>query len=267
MGVGALGNKIFFAGGYTSSDDATSRVDIYDASTNTWSTFELSEARSNPVVASAGNKIFFATGCSLNGGLCESPSKLVDVYDASVNSWSTTSLSEARIGLAAAAIGGKALFAGGYTFSAFSSRVDVYNSVTNSWTIDSLSVNREGVVAATLGTKAFFAGGVTRFGNTPIYSDKVDIYDNTTQSWTNATLSQQAQFAGAASDVRRVLFFPYGIRMEIYDSISDTWFFSDLTQPLYGSSVIGAGGEIYVAGGSLNNTYTNYTKQVWRVKF
>jgi hypothetical protein len=56
-------------------------------------------------------------------------------------------------------------------------------------------------------------------------------------------------------------------RMEIYNSVSNTWYFSDLTQPLYSSSVIGTGGQIYVAGGALNSSYTNYTGQVWWLQF
>lgn len=267
MGVATLGSKIFFAGGYISSDNATSRVDIYDASTNIWSTAELSEARINPAAASAGNKIFFAGGCPLNSGLCETPSAIVDVYDASTNTWSTTNLAEARVGLVGASVGDKALFCGGYTFPAFSSRVDIYNSTSGSWTLGSLSEDREGLVAATMGTKVFFAGGAVAFGNTPAYSRRVDIYDNATQSWTNASLSQPAQFAGAAVDANKVLFFPFGTRMEIYNSISNSWYFSDLNQPLYSSSVIGAGGQIYVAGGALNNNYTIYSNQVWRVQF
>ena len=267
MGVATLGSRIFFAGGYINSDNATSRVDIYDASTNIWSTAELSEARINPAAASAGNKIFFAGGCPLNSGLCETPSAVVDVYDGSTNTWSTTNLAEARIGLAGASVGDTALFAGGYTFPGFSSRVDFYNSTLNSWTVGSLSEGREGLVATTMGTKVFFAGGAVAFGNTPAYSRKVDIYDNATQSWTNASLSQPAQFVGAAVDANKVLFFPFGTRMEIYNSISNTWYFSDLNQPLYSSSVIGAGGQIYVAGGAMNNNYTLYSNQVWRVQF
>jgi hypothetical protein len=267
MSVATIGNKIFFAGGYISSDDATSRVDIYDATSNSWSTAELSQARTGVAAASAGNKVFFAGGCSLDGGLCQTPSALVDVYDASTNIWSTTSLSEARIGLAAASVGDKGLFSGGYTFSGFTSTVNIYNSTSNSWTISSLSEAREGIAATTLGTKTFFGGGTVSFGNTQAYSNRVDIYDNSTQSWTIASLSQPAQFVGAASDVSRVLFFPYGNRMEIYNSVSNTWYFSELNQPLYSSSLVGAGGQIYVAGGALNSNYTNYTSQIWRVQF
>ena len=273
MGVATLGNKIFFAGGYISSDDHTSRVDIYDASTNTWSTAELSEARINPAAATAGNKIYFGGGCPLNGGLQETPSSRVDVYDAITNTWSITELSEARTSLTAASVGNKIMFAGGWgawgsSNSGFSKKIDSYLDVINQWSIDSLSEARSGLVAATLYNKVFFAGGwIGGLPNTPAYSSRVDIYDNTTQSWSFATLSQPAEFSGAASDGNRILFFPYGSRMEIYNSASSNWYYSELNQPLYSSSVVGAGDNIYVAGGALNSNYTNYTSQVWRVQF
>jgi hypothetical protein len=270
MGVASLGNRIFFAGGYTSGDAATNRVDIYNATTNTWSTAELSEARVSPAAASAGNKIFFGGGCPLDGGLCETPSSRVDVYDATTNTWSATELSEARAFLAATSVGNKVLFAGGWgnnAISAISKRLDSYNTITNQWSIDSISEARAGLVAATLNTKAFFGGGAISFGNTPVISSRVDIYNNATQTWTIAYLNQSAEFAGAASDGTRVLFFPYGTRMEIYNSTSNNWYFSDLNQPLYSSSVVGAGGQIYVAGGAVNSNYINYTNQVWRVRF
>jgi hypothetical protein len=268
MGVAVLGNKIFFAGGYISSDNHTSRVDIYDAGSNTWSIAELSEARINPAGVSLGNKIYFGGGCPLDGGLAETPSSRVDVYDATTNTWSTAELSEARTSLAAASLGNKILFAGGSGNRGFSKKVDSYSDGINQWSIDSISEVRSGLVAATVSTKAFFAGGwIGGSPNTPAYSNRVDIFDNTTQSWSVANLSQPAEFSGAASDATRVLFFPYGTRMEIYNSVSNNWYFSDLIQSLYSSSVVGAGGQIYVAGGALNNNYTIYTSQVWYVQF
>ena len=268
MGVATLGNKIFFAGGYINSDSHTSRVDIYDAGTNTWSVAELSEARINPAAVSLGNKIYFGGGCPLDGGLQVTPSGRVDVYDATTNSWSTAELSEARTSLAGVSIGNKIFFAGGWGNNGFSKKVDSHIGVTSQWSIDSLSEARSGLVSATLNNKAFFAGGwIGGLPNTPAYSSKVEIYDNATQSWSVATLSQPAEFSGAASDGNRILFFPYGTRMEIYNSASNNLYYSELNQSLYSSSVVGAANHIYVAGGALNSNYTNYTSQVWRVQF
>src|SRR6188508_1129414 len=45
MAIISAGNKIFFAGGLIDPRILSSRVDIYDISTNTWATAELSQAR------------------------------------------------------------------------------------------------------------------------------------------------------------------------------------------------------------------------------
>lgn len=69
-GVAVLGNRIFFGGGIVPSIngstcaiwnfmfDRSSAVDIYDASSNTWSTAQLVRARC-ATGATAGNKVFF----------------------------------------------------------------------------------------------------------------------------------------------------------------------------------------------------------------
>ena len=63
----AVGNKVFFAGGVDFDEtnyvyDPVSVVDIYDISTNTWSTANLSEPRGSCKAVVSGNKIFFAGG-------------------------------------------------------------------------------------------------------------------------------------------------------------------------------------------------------------
>ena len=66
----AAGNKIFFGGGEISDGTfPTKTVDIYDASTNTWSVAALSQPGKDMGTAIAGNKVFFA-GCE--GGLAAS---------------------------------------------------------------------------------------------------------------------------------------------------------------------------------------------------
>ena len=61
MAVASAGNKILFAGGYSTGSLST-RVDIFDFAANTWSTAELSSQRRRIAAVAAGNKIFFAGG-------------------------------------------------------------------------------------------------------------------------------------------------------------------------------------------------------------
>jgi hypothetical protein len=66
VGVNAMvsaDNKIFFAGG-SSGSSPLSRVDIFNLTTQTWSTTDLSLPRTNISAVACANKVFFAGGTS-----------------------------------------------------------------------------------------------------------------------------------------------------------------------------------------------------------
>ena len=120
LSIAVAGNKVLFAGGYyqvtTFSDFVFSNwVDIYDASTGSWSTATLSQARSDLTATTVGNKIYFAGGTDLWNPNDYDCTKSIDIFDASNNSWSTSSLAEAKGGHAAIAVGNKIYWAGGRT--------------------------------------------------------------------------------------------------------------------------------------------------------
>jgi len=110
-------------------------VDIYDTSTNSWSTTNLSQARSRISATSAGGKVFFGGGVSKEDfvPLTLTLSSVVDIYDTSTNSWSTTNLSQARYSLAATSADGKVFFGGGY--SKLDSNGQILSSVVDIYTI------------------------------------------------------------------------------------------------------------------------------------
>ncbi|MGI8583746.1 MAG: PKD domain-containing protein, partial [Chitinophagaceae bacterium] len=94
MAVASAGNKIVFAGGQSNGctgswceDWGSSRVDIYDVSTNSWSIAELSAHRYGIAAIAVGNKIFFAGGEAGDGANNFLYSN-VDIYDVSTNTWS-----------------------------------------------------------------------------------------------------------------------------------------------------------------------------------
>ena len=60
-------DKVFFAGGNTSSTGYTNKVEIYDVSVNSWSTKTLSESKQGVAVVTADDKIYFAGGYSMTG--------------------------------------------------------------------------------------------------------------------------------------------------------------------------------------------------------
>ncbi|HET9825375.1 MAG TPA: PKD domain-containing protein [Chitinophagaceae bacterium] len=85
MAVAAIGNKVFFAGGwfYTGNPppywQASKVVDIYDLATKSWSVSALSVSTGSGYVAVLSDKVYFMGG----------PSSSVDIYDNTTNTWST----------------------------------------------------------------------------------------------------------------------------------------------------------------------------------
>jgi len=153
--------KLVFAGGSLSAPtniSPSSRVDIYDTLTQTWSTAELSVPRWKIATIAVGNKIFFAGGEYGSGGW--RPSKTVDIYNVSTNTWSVDSLSTPRYDIAAATVGNKIFFAGGFkgeqSLTDISTAVDIYDLSTNSWSFTHLSEARWAITAVTSNNKIYF---------------------------------------------------------------------------------------------------------------
>lgn len=193
LSTASAGNKILFAGGsngiWDPSDGETeffTRVDIYDAFTNTWSTAELSEARSHITAASIGNKVIFAGGLSKNAPSNFSFSDRIDIYDVSTNQWTTATLSEARSTMKAAVVGDKLLLAGGVKSHEFSDKVDIYDASAGTWSVATLSVKRVVSSTARLETKVLFFTGP--FSDQD-FTSSMDIYDAATNSWSTTQLN------------------------------------------------------------------------------
>ena len=202
----ASGTKVLFAGGWSSANqDVTSRVDIYDTVSQTWSTAELTQARYDISVIAVGNKIFFAGGT--DDWFFTSR---IDIYDVSSNTWSTAELSKARGRMAVAAIGNRVFFAGGDCFdgdaggtmiNSVSDVVDIYDISTNTWTVSHLSERRGNLEFAgmSLNNKFYVAGGFFhQWGASPYISNKVDVYDNASGSWSATTLANARADIGTA---------------------------------------------------------------------
>lgn len=176
IAVAVVGNKAFFAGGYSWLPTPVyyNTVDVYDASTNTWSTATLSEARANATPVVAGNLAFFA------GGLGGSQySDRVDIYDGSTGTWSTASISAAKSGMVAAVTNHRVMFAGGGSLG-YTAPVEVYDRDNGTWSVENLSQARVDFAAVSVNNKAVFAGGRSSNG-WPLYgSGQVDIYQDAT---------------------------------------------------------------------------------------
>lgn len=204
LAAAVAGNKIVFAGGVTDFSyppgvEGVELVDIYDLATNSWSTAQLHMPKYDMSVISSGNKIFFTPGWYTDGGTWMDPNKLVDVYDASNNIWSTVSLDMAKVGVTPAAVGSKVLFAGGYngwTTGLWLSKVDIYDLAGNNWTSHNLSHGAQGYTAVTAGNKIYFAGGI---GQGESFFNTIDVYDDLSNSWSVTSFQQPRAGVAAAA--------------------------------------------------------------------
>ncbi len=250
----SAGNKILFAGG-SNIHGFSKTVDIYDVTTNVWTTAQLSQARFELTAASAGNKILFA------GGYLDDYSSVstVDIYDVSTNTWTTAHLSEARSHLSAASAGTKIFFAGGSPSDyIYSKTVDIYDVATDTWTSAQLSKARFGLSAASAGNKIIFAGGID---DSAVTGKTVDIYNVATNTWTTSQLSEERFYgsnSGAAAGSKVVFaggiggasaINAYSKVVDIYDVNTNSWTKSQLSDPKSYLAAVGTANTIVFAGG------------------
>jgi hypothetical protein len=300
MVVASAGNKILFAGGYST------RVDIFDFEANTWSTAELSSKRRGIAAVAAGNKIFFAGGQSEDEIF-----KVVDIYDVATNTWSLSSLlSTEGDGLTTAAVGNKVFFTGGHFFFYPPNSVDIFDLTTNTWSAANLSAPRSYTTAVSANNKVYFTGG-----STGQVSNVIDIYDNNTGGWSTSYL-QVPRVLHAAIAVNDILYFAGGYstngptcsvetlntntgartlmnlsmpievlhavvkdnkilflrsgdladsdKFDVYDIASNTWSIGVLPYKIGGASIISVNDTIYVAGISINGVLSD---KVWKLEF
>lgn len=241
MAIVAAGNKIFFAGGYHHdawSGMPSNLVNIYDISTNTWSTSELSAARGFIKAAVAGNKVVFA------GGINEEQRmyfKAVDIYDLQTNTWNKTEMKGTPRAIGAAVTAGnKIFFIAGYrgfvpsgpmwdVMGNPTNEIDIYDASSGQWTTTALQITRDNFAAVPNGDKIYVAGGYT--GLWPSYMIReVEVIDVHTLAKTNICLSQSNAFntQSVVSLNHLVAFFVGNHKLDVYNTVTGEWFNADL---------------------------------------
>ena len=234
-----VGSKTLFAGGIRYSDTdpdpnayvLSDVVDIYDASTNTWSTAKLSLGRADMIAINVGSKAIFV------GNHWDNVDDVVDIYDASANTWSTASLSQARNHISVVTAGNKVFFAGGRVHEFDSNVIDIYDASSNTWSKATLSQARFSISSVSVGSKVIFAGGDIHAEQGKIGvrgSTVIDIYDVSSDVWSQASLSKDNNGAvGAVTVGTKALFMGctggcpcynrYSEVADLYDLSSNSW--------------------------------------------
>ena len=187
LACATVGELTLFAGGSApqANQSETAIVDIWDHSTDSWSTTRLSQPRKKPVAVVAGHKVLIA------GGEIHKPprglggySAVVDIFDSKTRTWTQARLSMPRQYFGgASATADIALFAGGFGPGGLTSRlgvVDLYDAKADKWTLGRLSVNRSNLHAASIGGRyaAFGSGNIDDASKMAF-----DFYDGVTGKW------------------------------------------------------------------------------------
>jgi hypothetical protein len=167
VGFDGLHHIAVFAGGYDLSSGAvTDRVDLYNFSTQKWSTATLSEPRGFVAATSLYGKVYIAGGMRNDN----TPSDRVDIFDPETNTWSIASLCVPRAfsGENAATACGKVFFGGGgqldlntQTWVTSSDVMDIYDGTTGIWSVEYLDHPLINHAVVSGGNEVVFAGGTT----------------------------------------------------------------------------------------------------------
>ncbi|MEJ7589688.1 MAG: T9SS type A sorting domain-containing protein [Ferruginibacter sp.] len=196
------------------------KADIYDATTNTWTSQALVGRNGSTTLGMAAtvinDTIYFAGGMSSNQPYDYAEVYLtstINIYDAANNTWSTSALSQPRGFLAGIAIDNKNYWAGGITTTAQSYP---YNE----------------------------------------YTDLVEIRDMNSGASSTSCLFQKNGFFSAVKKDTKIVFFTGAIgttnKFDIYDYASNSWAVGVLPVRILDASVIAANNTIYVAGGYID---------------
>lgn len=210
VGAGAIGSKLFIAGGFgentSSTNDANNIVRIFDTVTQKWTyTPALSVARRDIQVIRVKNKLLFVGGFSVNPFSVHSWTfyKNIDIYDETTGRWSTVFMKTGRANPTLTVSGSKVLIIGGsekLDFYAaaptlyFTKSVEIYDVDTDTWQVADLPKARLPRGVATYDKKAYIICGSVQDDNTPnrfLYK-KIDVYDFTTNTWSEQPLPDTA---------------------------------------------------------------------------
>lgn len=225
VGMTTVGNKVLVAGG-GGIGWVSDVVDVYDASLGApndplaWSVgTQLSTPRSHTSAVMVGDRAIFAGGAGASG----TPFATVDIYDDLSQTWSTATLSVARlVGNASTVVGDRAYFAGGH-FSAsggpnMSDALDVYHAQGDHWTSTVLPSGPRGYVGVTaVGNTVIFGGGVE---SGFVASDLVERLNVGTGLWDTPQQLSQAGARAAAAVGRVALFADNGTAVvDVYEPV------------------------------------------------
>jgi hypothetical protein len=160
------GNKIYFGGGSmqlygVSGGNLSKKIDIYDASSDTWSTDTLSKVRGEMGAIAANNKIYWGGGFVYDPAINDwAPTNSVEIKDLPTNTTTFDCLCEAKSQLTAMRKDDKIIFFGGQLYGMLTARFDIYDLTSKSWSIGVLPDHLRGAAIASFNNVLYVTNGL-----------------------------------------------------------------------------------------------------------
>jgi N-acetylneuraminic acid mutarotase len=219
--------KLLVAGGFNNTAGIFSSAELYDASSNTWSTApSMNVAREYQTATTLpSGKILVIGGYSPTTGVQTS----TELYDPATNTWTpAANMSYARQAHTATLLSiGKVLVSGG-SIDLLPS--ELYDPATNTWSLAGTPVTARYFHAATLlpSGKVLVTGGRNRNSSTLA---NAEVYDPNNNQWTAVANMPNARYTHTATRLpsgQVLVAGGYGVAgniaaAETYDPLSNTW--------------------------------------------
>jgi len=265
MSVAELNGKIYVLGGYPSSRNSVTTVQIYDSATDTWSLgTPLPQALNHSMAASSGGKIFLIGGQPSAGGGGPFVNTVYE-YDPATTAWTSKNpMPTARSGGAVAVINGLIYVAGGRPPRG--NDFAVYNPAEDEWTtLPDMPTQRNHLAVDGIGEKVYVAGGRFGSGFSSELTNILEVYDTISNSWTTQAPMPTIR-SGCNGITANGCFYVFGgegnvddeeglfEEVEVYHPGTDSWTqLEPFPIPIHG--VTGAAfidGLIYLPGGGVS---------------
>ncbi|GAB4398930.1 MAG: hypothetical protein OHK0053_18310 [Microscillaceae bacterium] len=264
------GNKFFLIGGR----ENPKTPDIYDYTTNTWTTGAQAPIELNHYQAVEYQGLIWAIGAFQNNSYPnEAPATHVYMYDPANNVWIQGAEIPAnrRRGSAGLVVhNDKFYVVGGNTIGhngGYVNWFDVFDPLTGTWTVlPNAPRARDHFHAAVIDGKLYAAGGRLSGGPGGVFAPlvpEVDVYDFATQSWSQVAQLPTPRAAAMVANFQNKLFVIGGEtestsaltlpKTESFNPGTGTWQTeANLNHPRHGTQAIVSGNGIFVAAGSPN---------------
>ena len=264
-----IDDKIYVFGGYNSSEEIISKLQVYDSDSDTWTEkTSMPTPRRNACIAQV-NGIIYAIGGSVD--IYSKVTNVNEAYDPVSDTWQTKKSMPVSLGQCATAVYDNKIYVfGGYKDNGSENTVFVYDTLTDTWTTkSSMPTPRKCATAVVANNLIYVMGG----WNGATTYNTVEAYDPLTDKWSTVASMTEAKLYVASLNIDGNIYIFGGViknsysatnKIEKYNYESNTWStVGTLPENVGGAGVALIKNSIYIFGGRdsfnnvLNSMYTN----------